>query len=292
MPPEGLAGAIDCYVHAEPDLLPRQGDDLTLAGACRRAGLRAALHRHHFAATADRAALARNATGFDLLGAIILNEQVGGLQPAVVEMALRSGARWIGMPTLSAAAFRRRLPPRGGHDAVLRVGPGNLTLIDEAGRLRPRVSEILEMAGSASVAVGLGYGSMAECVALCRAAAAVRVPAMVLTYPDVMGLTDSEVRQLVGQEGAWLEVCALTLHPRGIQPHLAAGLRQRTLGWIAQAGPDKVIVSSDGGMSGLPEPAALLLWCQGWLRESGLQEAHVAAMVRNNPARVLGLQLA
>ena len=284
-----LGGAIDCYVHAAPDLLPRARDDLALADECRKTGLRAALHRHHFAATADRAALARNATGFDLLGAIILNEQVGGLQPAVVDMALRSGVRWIGMPTLSAAAFRRRLPSGGGHDAVLRLGPGNLTLIDEAGRLRPPASEILELAGSASVAVGLGYGSMAECMALCRAAAEARAPALVLTYPDVMGLSDPEVRQLIGQEGAWLEVCAFTLHPHGIQPHLAADLRRRTLSWIAEAGPDRVIVSSDGGMAGLPDPAELLHWCLGWLRDSGLQETQVAAMVRDNPARLLRL---
>src|SRR5262245_4634359 len=99
-PFEMLEDAVDLYCHANPDILPRRGDDIGLATESKQDGFRAALHRHHFSPTAERTQLARDATGFDLLGAIVLNDAVGGINPYAVELALRMGAVWVAFPTL------------------------------------------------------------------------------------------------------------------------------------------------------------------------------------------------
>src|SRR3954452_21003924 len=102
-------GAVDLYVHAEPDLIPRRGDDLELAAELKDAGYAAAVHRHHFSGTAERSALVARATGFPLLGALLLDDCAGALNPSVVERELRMGAVWIGLPTISSCYFRSRL---------------------------------------------------------------------------------------------------------------------------------------------------------------------------------------
>jgi len=60
---ELLVGSIDCCVHASPDCFPRSGDDFALVRDLRAAGLRAAVHRHHFTSTSERSRLVRDQTG-------------------------------------------------------------------------------------------------------------------------------------------------------------------------------------------------------------------------------------
>jgi hypothetical protein len=43
--PELLDGAVDCYVHGMPDLIPRLCDDVVMARQCAEAGLAAAFRR-------------------------------------------------------------------------------------------------------------------------------------------------------------------------------------------------------------------------------------------------------
>jgi hypothetical protein len=284
-----LEGAVDLYVHSSPDLLPRQCDDLELARVSSAAGLRAVLHRHHFSLTTERAVLARTATSFEMLGGAVLNEHVGGLSPLVAETALRCGARWIGMPTLSAAAFRQRLAAGSPGADVLRLGPGNLTLTDADGSLKHEVRDILDLAAERQVAVGMGYGTFAECLSLTRGAADAGIEHLVLTYPDVMGLSDAEIVTLAEHPGVFLELCAFTMHPQGFTPDLADGLRERALGWLRTLGPGRLVASSDGGMAGIPGTVDLLTWLVGWLEQCGLDKHAIDTMVRANPARILRL---
>ncbi|MBV9660537.1 MAG: hypothetical protein JO337_05205, partial [Acidimicrobiales bacterium] len=118
-------GAVDLYVHSNPDLLPRRTDDIGLARESATAGVAAAIHRHHYCPTAERSKIAQDATGFLLHGAILLNDSVGGINPTAVDLALRDGAVWIGLPTLSAAAMRAQTGWRATRYAKeLAFGPG------------------------------------------------------------------------------------------------------------------------------------------------------------------------
>jgi hypothetical protein len=93
---------VDLYVHAAPDLIPRRGDDVQLARSLQDSGLRAAVHRHHFANTAAQTATARSVTGFDLFGAVDCSDLSGGLNATAVEYGLATGAVWVALATLSA----------------------------------------------------------------------------------------------------------------------------------------------------------------------------------------------
>src|SRR5205823_11443926 len=82
---ELLRGAVDLYVHTNPELLPRRIDDIALAQQMKADGFRAAMIWNQFSHTGERATVASTVTGFDMRGSIILNGTVGGLNPIVTE---------------------------------------------------------------------------------------------------------------------------------------------------------------------------------------------------------------
>ncbi len=118
---ELVRGAYDLHVHVEPDLAARRIDDLTLARRFDELGLAGFVLKSHYAPTAERAAVVRAAVpGVDALGAIVLNNGVGGLNAQAVEIAARGGARIVWLPTVDAEneaaedSARRRSSPSGG----------------------------------------------------------------------------------------------------------------------------------------------------------------------------------
>ena len=284
-----VAGAVDLYVHAAPDLLPRRTDDLGLARELKDAGIRTAVHRHHFADTTGRARLAADATGYDLRAAIVLNDPVGGLNPHAVDAALRLGTRWVGLPTLDASRYRARLA-RVPADVqrVLSVGRGALCVIDDSGALLPVVHEILELVGRADAVLSLGYIAIGECLAVLRACAGHRVTRVVATnVRSVMGLSRDEIGAIAAFPFAFIEQTAWSLYPRmGLPPDLTPAQIAETIRWV---GPDRAVLSSDSGTAGGPPARELLTWACGLLAREGVGDRELAAIVRDTPARVLGL---
>ena len=286
---EVVSSAVDVYVHAAPDLLARRTDDVGLAQELRRDGIRTAVHRHHFADTTGRARIASDASGFDLRGAIVLNDPVGGLNPHAVDAAIRLGARWVGLPTLDARRYRARLA-RVPVDVqrVLSVGGGEITVLDDGGALRPAVREILDLVGRAGAVLGLGYLSFAECMAVLRAAADHGIDRVVVTnVRSVMGLERDEIAALAGFPMTFIEQTAWSLYPRmGMPPDLAPAQIAETARWV---GADRAVLSSDSGTAGGPSARELLSWACGLLAREGLDERALVALVRDAPARLLGL---
>lgn len=89
--------------------------------------------KSHQNSTVERAWLvAQCVPGIRVYGGLMLNETVGGLNPAAVRLELVLGARQIWMPARSAQNHRM---PQGQ--------PGGITVLDAKGGLLPGVEEIL-----------------------------------------------------------------------------------------------------------------------------------------------------
>jgi hypothetical protein len=285
-----LAGAVDCYVHGGPDPIARRCDDIDLARECSAAGYAAAVHRHHFADTTGRAELARAVTGFGLLGALVLGDATGGINPTAVELALRAGGTWISLPTLSSAVFRAGLRSKpAAVRGALGLGPGQLRLLDDRGRLRPEVRSVIELTGAHDAVLGLGYGDAGEVLAVVRSAGR-SGPAMVLTYPHIAGLSVPVIAELLALGDCYLELCAYRLHPAGPAGGGEAPLRE-ALRLLDAAGADRTILSSDGGIEGAPSPPALLAFGLRQLAEAGVPLSILRRLVHDNPRRLLAKHL-
>src|SRR6516162_7773041 len=142
--PDYLEGAVDIHVHSAPDIDPRRFDDIDLAREAARAGMGALLIKSHQNSTVERAYLvSKLVPGIQVFGGLVLNETVGGLNPAAVRLALALGAKQVWMPTRSARNHRR-------HHGQ----PDGLSVFGADGTLLPAVEAILRAVAEADCILG------------------------------------------------------------------------------------------------------------------------------------------
>src|SRR4030095_1649263 len=132
-----VVGAIDMHCHHGPD--PHRVRSVDAAEAVREVealGLGAVVLKSHAYPTGPVAILMRQTLSPGrVFGGICCDFEVGALNPAAVEVALRTGGKVVWLPTFSSVCDRRKLGL---------PGPG-IPLLDGAGHLVPAVEGILRL---------------------------------------------------------------------------------------------------------------------------------------------------
>lgn len=292
-----LAGAIDLYVHSNPDLIERRCNDFELAQECRSAGLTAAVHRNHYGPTAERGQVVALETGFQLLGAILLNDPVGGVNPYAADLALRMGAVWVGFPTIGALAYRARLNEfPAQYREIFGFGRGELVLTGDDGRVLPAVEEVLDLAAARGAVINVGYATFPECLALARAAARRRAKIVVTNAVATMRLSLQQVDDLLAVPGTYLELTTHPFHP-SLSSHGRAGsaagpeATAAALDLIRRYGSARCVLSSDGGIAGAPPATEMFAEGCHALLAAGLPERDLDLLIRDNPRQLVGAGL-
>jgi len=280
-----LDGAIDLHVHTAPDVYDRLLDDGELAEVAASAGMRALVLKSHHTLTADRATLANGRSSCSIYGGLALNLTVGGLNPVAVETALAFGARQIWMPTIHA-----RHCLRTANGAMFRAeaekGYEGLAPFDADGRPAGDLLAILEMIRDGDAILGTGHLAPEESLALLQLARDVGVRRLLVTHPT-MSFTSFSVdgmRRAV-ELGAMLELVALSCHPNwpeAVSPETSAAA-------VRAVGEEHCILSSDGGQARNEAPPDMLHAFAESLAREGIAEPALARMLKENPARLLGV---
>lgn len=280
-----LRGAVDLYVHANPELLPRRLDDIELAAEMKAEGFRAAVHRHQFSATGERATLASSVTGFDLRGAIALNGTVGGLNPIVLEHAIRMGACYVSMPTMSGSAYQARISDYAREASTL-AGP--VDVLDEDGAVLPAVHEVLEVVRAHDVVFNLGYIKPVEYMAVLAAAREHGIQKIAAMNPfTLVGLSDVEVEELMGVPAVFLEFSSSSLRPREDGPAPQAAVIANA---IRRYGAERCVLTSDTGAGNADTALELMTMGCAALVQQGIAVEELRRMVYDNPAQAIGIE--
>jgi hypothetical protein len=285
-----MQGAIDVHVHSEPDLFPRIGDDVAVSSHAAELGLRAIVLKCHSERTTSRAYLTNQLVpGIQVLGGIVLNRAVGGINPAAVEAALQLGGKQVWMPTVDAANHAATFGSTGAYDkqasTVARATDTGIRILDEDGKLIPEVYEVLDLVADHNVILGTCHLAPDEIHPLVRAAFERKVQKVLITHPffKVPGFELSDVEALVGL-GAYAEFGYCTVSPMWNHAALT-----RQVEAIKAIGPERALLMSDAGQRHNPMPAeALRVFAQS-VYESGIPEAGVEKMIKHNPAELLDL---
>lgn len=277
-----LTGAADLHVHFGPDPhRPRSVDAFEAAREAAAAGHRAVVLKSHDVPTASLAwAVQRDVGGIEVFGGICCDREVGGVNPAAVEAALRLGAAVVWLPTLSS-----RQDVENGVAARLGIpGPG-LVVTGEDGALLPETHEVLALVREHGAILATGHVSAAEHFAV--AAAFARRGKLLVTHAteDLAGprLSAAQCRELAGL-GAWIELCAMscigTLATKRVADVVAT---------IRAVGVDRVTLGTDFGQAVNPHPAAGLQTYADALHAEGLTEHEIRTMACANPCALLGI---
>ena len=294
---ELLNGACDMHVHTGPSLVPRSIDDVEAVERYSELGLLAMVIKDQYFMSTQRAQFLNKyvfkGTHTTAYGAIALNNSVGGVCPHAVDAAIRTGAKVIWMPTVSAERHVERARERArkglSHIVGIPVAANPLyeeiplKLVDRDGALLGEVKEICSLIARADIVLGTGHVTVAEARLLIDEAKRQGVKKIVVDHPHILGYRREEMQEMA-DKGAFIElVSAYALaEPGGME--LTAEL-------IRLIGPERVVLVTDLGQPAapFPLPSVGIKDFVAKLLALGIQECEIDTMLKQNPKRLLNL---
>lgn len=274
-----IEGAIDIHVHFGPDARQeRRADAFQLARAAKEMGMRGLVIKSHEFTTAPIAYMvSREVPGIEIMGGLCLDTEVGGLNPVAVEATAKLGGKVIWMPTFTAAADRKRQ----------KLPDGGIALLDPKGRLVPELYPILDLIKRHDLVLATGHISPVESLALVKEARELGINRIVVTHASHIhywqGMTVDQMKALA-EMGAFIEHCVGIMMPTNVRM-----APQSLVEMINAVGVDHCILSTDFGQAFHPIAPEGLRMGIATLMRSGMEPVDVGLLVKDNPARLLGL---
>lgn len=303
------AGIVDTHFHVGPELIRRRYDVAELADAARPWNATLVLKNHTYPTT-PLASFARKHLGAQLLGGVVLNRFVGGLNADAVTSAVsgnKADVREDGeneptfvvwMPTLHAESHLATLGHAfdsrwGGCSACTAMGSESelseepVRLFDSQGEPLAELWSVLEAIAAAGARLATGHLQAAEIMKLVPMALEVGVPAVILTHPHYpsVELSDAQLCELTRDERVFIEHC-FAIHTIEQVP------LERFVTSINATGPDQVILSTDFGQvhsDPFPECTVQFVTAIQALKPTNWDEHHLVSMCTSTPRRALGL---
>jgi hypothetical protein len=275
-----LAGVIDIHAHSAPDSSPRSIDAIDLARLAKSRGMRGLVLKNHYQPTASLAYVVRKEVpGIEVFGGVDLNLSVGGMNPFAVEhMAATTGGygRFVWMSTFdSEAQVRYSKQDRP------------FVRVSQNGQLLPETRQVIAVIAKHNLVMATGHVSAEEGLMLIREARTQGVQHMVVTHAMLAPIHMSVAQMLeAAKMGAYIEF---------VYNGLLGSYKEFTFKDYARAiryvGVDHCILASDMGQPANPlHPDGLVALFDGLKRE-GITQADINRMAKENPARLLGLEL-
>lgn len=287
-----VKGACDLHIHTAPDIFGRLADDIEVAEVCREAGMRAIVFKCHADTTMTRAWHTERAVpGIQVRGGIVCNLNVGGINPAAVDVALKLGAVEVWMPTYHSLAHYKETGKMGGYghmgaDVKMDYSVTPITILDEKGELIPEIEPILKLIKRHNAILGTSHLSSVEALKLIAAARDCGLERVVLTHPFFAppSCTIEDVKKAVDM-GAFVEFCAgnaLSPIPKAINIQLYKET-------VEAVGSDHLIISSDCGSPRKTTPPETLRMFGASLSILGVADKDIEAMMIHNYDKILDL---
>ena len=265
-----LEGSVDIHMHTHPDVVERPVDAFEAADLARSYGLRAVVLKNHYEPTAAQASLVREVVpGIEVFGGITMDLTNGGVNAAAVEhMANLQGGfgRVVWMPTYDAEAVGRR-----------RQGDQPFAPVSRNGELLPETKAAISVIAEHGLVLATGHVSPEEGLMLVREGRRQGVEHVVVTHAMDSDWTVPQMRE-AANIGAFIE-WAKPLGGITIDEY-AEGIRL--------VGPEFTILSQVGVSHLPPDLVGAFVVA---LLERGFTEGELGRMMKENPARLLGLSV-
>jgi hypothetical protein len=290
---KAIQGAYDLQVHVAPDVIERRIDDVGLAEEFLAHGLKGFVLKSHYIPTAERAkVVCRAVPGIQAFGALTLNHSIGGLNPVAVELAGRSGAKIVWMPTVDAAnetagrvdgpstklpfwaKIQRELAADG-------IAPEPLTVVDDNGKVNEATRRCLELIARHNMILATGHLGRHEIFPLVRTAREMKLQRVLVTHAEFPSQNFSAEEQLeLADAGAFIEHCFTTMHT-GKAPWDAV------LNSIRKVGAERCVLSTDLGQTINPPVAEGFAMFAQTLLDAGFSTEQIRRMAVTNPGALI-----
>jgi len=290
-----VVGAFDLHVHIGPDVPPRRIDDVSLAHRCAELGLAGFALKSHYTSTAERAQVVSGIVpGVRVVGAITLNQAVGGMNALAVEIAAREGARIVWMPTVdSPAETAGRTDPKPGDKVPqwaklqhelrgLGLGIEPVHVTDDEGRVLAATRDVLRTIARHGLVLATAHLARDDTFAVVEAAFEEGVEHVVVTHPEFTAQRFTIEEQVVlADQGCLIERCLST-------PYSGKTTFEHVFDGVRAVGLERNFFSSDFGNPEYPAVEdGLAMWAD-LLLDAGFGEDEAREMIVAGSRRVAG----
>lgn len=267
-----LAGAYDLHIHTGPDFRTRSVDDFEALRQADECGMAGIMIKNHYEPTQARASTVSKYAGTKAVayGGIVLNNTVGGLNPFAAENSLRQGAKMVWLPTMDSALS---VATGKGQEFVGRTG---ISVLDESGKLRREVYDIMDCVKAHDVYLATGHLATEQSLVVCREALA-RGVKIIFTHPDwKRDRVSVELQVDLARQGVLIEKVFRMLPP------------DEMCRSIYEIGFDRCFVVTDRGQPGETTPVDAMIDYISIMVDYGMSVPEIQKLIRDNPARILG----
>jgi hypothetical protein len=285
-----IKGAIELHCHSYPSIFPRKQTDWELIEDVKKAGMAGVVLKSHEAQTVDRATILRlKEPELHVYGGLVCNHFTGGLSPAAVDVAIRSGAKLIWMPTISSnehcCHFGKKKTRLFNSERPLPIPSQGLQIWDENQKILPEVHEILELIAEANIILATGHLAYEEVMVLIDAAKEHKVEKILIQHTDLgIAPIPFELQKELAKKGAILEKCYLACS----EDFNDLSVEQMANG-IKELGADSCVLVTDYGQEhNIPPVEAFSRFAREMLQH-GISETDVRKMIVRNPKQLLGI---
>lgn len=282
-----LEGSIDIHIHSAPDVYPRILNAIELARHAKEMGMRAILVKNHFTMTAGQAKIASDETDFPVLGGIALNLSVGGLNIHAVDVALKSGAKMVWLPTLHSQKFVQHKSHVAHLAGGIRDDVQGIYLLNNDGSLKEELYPIFDLIAESDAILATGHVSVEEAKVAVREAAKRGIKKILVTHPlaSFCNYSVKDMKEILDLGATYLEhtyndVTRQVSHPIKLED-LYNGIKV--------IGSKHCIMSTDSGQWLNPVPVQQMgIYIKDML-SFDIAERDIRTMVSENPAHILGI---
>jgi Family of unknown function (DUF6282) len=287
-----IEGAVDLHVHPFPSPFPRRMGIVEATKDAEKAKYRAIVVKsHHHSMVPDVLALHETGLGdspVQVFGGVALNPQVGGINPYAVDLALNLGGKIVWFPTISSHAHHHHLEEGGtfpNATITLRQGPA-LSILDEAGKVKPEVFDILEQIRDHDAILTGGHLPASEIDILFTEAQKLGVQRILVNHPNFIVGASPELAGEWARKGIYIE------HSVGMYDNFFGSKKSKMefpvlAQYITAAGAGKTMLVSDTGQLNNPRPVDVIKIAIKQLLDHDYDEKSIRSMVGGNAGQLL-----
>jgi len=288
-----LEDGIDLHIHSGPGIINRPFDHVTVCKEAIDAKMKGVVLKDQHCTTANLIYLLDNYIiknkNFKIMGGLALNNASGGLNPCVVDAAIKYGVSVIWMPTLSAANHKMGHSAMSAEKQAAMPKPKTklwkdppISVLDENGKLLPEVKDIIHLIADADVVLGTGHLSKNEVELVIKEAKEANAKKILINHPEHLIGMDIDDMNRHAKNGIYIE------HSYSI--YFSKKLTNEYMyEMITKVESDATVVVSDLGQMGRPNPVAgLKIFIENMLK-LGLDKKIIKKVLCENPARLLNI---
>ena len=286
---EIIKQAIDIHVHIGPEVIPRKFNAVDLTKR-EKGRLYGAVLKNHFYSTVPFIKELKSTKGLRLVGSIVLNNSVGGINPEAIyiQTLLTSKPFFVWFPTINAENFLKKSKYETD---PLWVKKKSFTAresrevkkiqIFENNSLNTNTIQVLELIKKYDLVLATGHISWQESVKLIHKALQIGITKIVITHPIYQKINmPLKTQKNLSNLGCYIEQSYSTYSIDKIPIEKIA--KQ-----IKYIGSKSVILSSDVGQTFSPLPSDALLKFAILLKKEGIKNEEIFEMMVKNPRLLL-----